>query len=268
MPVVDRDPRALITRLRREGVIWSGSSGSIDSVGGGPGAVFSTGIPELDDRLGGGLPNGRISEVVSRHSGGRTGFLWRVLAGVGGGGARTTTAATTNKSATTNATTSVVGVRGVLIDCEEGFDPEGAASAGVDLGGLWWVRPVGVKEAFRAADLVLSAGGVGVVVLDLGGGAGREGREGVWLRLSQRAQRSGVPLVVSSCRREAGTFAAVALSLRRDRVSWEGGCGGPWLLGGVEFRIEVLRSRVGGIRDGERVLWRSGRFVGEGRDAA
>ena len=55
-----------------------------------------------------------------------------------------------------------------LVDSRGAFDPFSAAQAGVDLRRLLWVRGGGrLTDAFKAADLILHAGGFGVVILDL-----------------------------------------------------------------------------------------------------
>jgi hypothetical protein len=60
------------------------------------------------------------------------------------------------------------GEHAALADWADAFDPVSAAAAGVDLAKLVWVRCAGNAEhALRAADLLLQAGGFGVVALDL-----------------------------------------------------------------------------------------------------
>ena len=119
----------------------------------------SSGIEPLDEALGGGWPSGEISELVGGRSTGRTGTLVRSMA------------ATTNRG-------DLVG----LVDTFDRFDPAGAAAAGVDLDRLLWVRGPActveqatstlldraVHQAIRAGDLIIRAGGFGLVVLDLG----------------------------------------------------------------------------------------------------
>ena len=55
-----------------------------------------------------------------------------------------------------------------LVDTKDAFDACSASAAGVDLSKLVWVRCGGHAEhALRAADLLIQAGGFGVVALDL-----------------------------------------------------------------------------------------------------
>jgi hypothetical protein len=109
-------------------------------------AVLAAGVGSIDAALGG-WPRGRISEIVGPASSGRTTLLHRLLA-------RAT-------------------ARGevcALVDALDAFDPVTAELSGVDLARLTWVRCGGhLEHVMRAADLLLHAGGLGVVALDLGG---------------------------------------------------------------------------------------------------
>lgn len=92
-----------------------------------------------------GFPRGRISEIYGLRSSGRTSQLHAVLA------------ASTQQ-----------GEHVALIDTSNAFDICSAAAAGVVLEKLLWVRCGGNAEhALRTADLLLQAGGFGVVALDL-----------------------------------------------------------------------------------------------------
>lgn len=91
------------------------------------------------------FPRGRISEIAGSSSSGRTSLLDSLLA-----------------SATTRSE------HCVLIDTRDSFDPPSAATYGVRLDKLIWIRCHGNAEhALRAADLVLHSGGFGVIALDL-----------------------------------------------------------------------------------------------------
>jgi hypothetical protein len=98
------------------------------------------------------FPRGRISEIVGAASSGRTSLLHALLAASTG-----------------------LGETGALVDLKNSFDAPSAAAVGVDLARLVWVRCAGnVEHALRAADLLIHAGGFGVVALDLAGAAPRE----------------------------------------------------------------------------------------------
>ncbi|MEO8481318.1 MAG: hypothetical protein ABI634_03860 [Acidobacteriota bacterium] len=120
--------------------------------------VVSSGFDELDQRIGGGWPMGAISEIVGPRSSGRT----RVLL-----------------SALMMATRQ--GQVVALVDALDRFDPRSAADAGLDLTRVLWIRgaPVtvetarptvidhAIRQAVRACDLIIRAGGFAVVGLDL-----------------------------------------------------------------------------------------------------
>jgi len=91
------------------------------------------------------FPRGKISEITGLRSSGRTSVLYALLA------------ASTGQ-----------GEYAALIDTKDAFDACSAASVGVELSKLVWVRCRGNAEhALRAADLLIQAGGFGVVALDL-----------------------------------------------------------------------------------------------------
>src|SRR5215470_8542943 len=127
--------------------------------------------------------------------------------------------------------------------------PETAAATGVTLARTLWVRPRDVDAAFRAAEIVLGAGGFGLVVLDV------DARDGApWPRLARAAERGRSTLLVVASRRGAGTFAAVGLELTGRRVRWDRGPGQLVMLGGMDSRLSIARSRVG--RPGQALVVR------------
>ncbi len=120
--------------------------------------VVSSGVEDLDRHIGGGWPLGAISEIVGLRSSGRTRVLLSTLA-------------------TAVARGQVV----ALVDAVDRFDPRSAADAGLDLTRVLWVRGAAVtvetarpavidhaiRQAVRACDLIIRAGGFAVVALDL-----------------------------------------------------------------------------------------------------
>ncbi|MFZ0590664.1 MAG: hypothetical protein WAM39_09290 [Bryobacteraceae bacterium] len=92
-----------------------------------------------------GLQRGAITEIIGRRSSGRTACLLHVLA-----------------QATQN------GEICALIDAHNQFDPASAEKSGVRLKHLLWIRcSRNVEYAIRTTDLLLHAGGFGIVALDL-----------------------------------------------------------------------------------------------------
>jgi len=107
--------------------------------------LAATGVPQIDRALGGGLRRGQLSEIVGRRSTGRTVVVCRALSEAASRGELV-----------------------ALVDACDRFDPQSAASLGVDLSHLLWIRDTGdVSRAIKAMNLVLQAGGFGLVVLDI-----------------------------------------------------------------------------------------------------
>src|SRR5205823_130630 len=101
---------------------------------------FSTGLSNLDELLGGGLPLGGITEVTSSRGGGL--LLISLLASA-------------RKSNSFVA----------LTDGRDSFDP--SESSEQMLARLLWVRCQTTAEAVKAADLILRDGNLPLVILDL-----------------------------------------------------------------------------------------------------
>ncbi|HEU4873549.1 MAG TPA: hypothetical protein VFT44_10650, partial [Pyrinomonadaceae bacterium] len=115
--------------------------------------TLSSGIDEID-LLTGGLPRGSISEIFGPASSGRTSLMYSMLA-----------------YATAHEETCA------LVDTNDVFAPTIATEAGIDFDRLLWVRCAGnLEHAFKATDLLLHAGGFGLVILDLGDVAGKDAR--------------------------------------------------------------------------------------------
>jgi hypothetical protein len=113
----------------------------------------------MDAVLRGGLPRGQVSELAGPHSSGRTTLLLQLLGAATRGGEIA-----------------------ALVDTCDRLDVASASAAGIDLDRLLWIRGEStglvlserseskdrvVDRALKALNLVLQAGGFGVVVLDL-----------------------------------------------------------------------------------------------------
>src|SRR5262245_30723100 len=118
---------ALLDRLGRPGAVRLGVPGDKagekagEKAGMTPPGRLPTALPDLDALLGGGLPRGRVTELVGTRSTGRTGLACRVMAGA------------TRRGETT-----------AWVDVEDALEPEALAAAGVLLPSLLWVRPRGL----------------------------------------------------------------------------------------------------------------------------
>jgi hypothetical protein len=156
--------------------------------------TLSTGIDEID-ALTGGLPRGAISEIFGPASSGRTSLMYSLLA-----------------YATTHQETCA------LVDTNDVFAPTAAVAAGMNFDRLLWVRCAGnLEHAFKAADLLLHAGGFGLVVLDLGDVPGKEARQIIsswWYRFRRTVEDRPTVLTVISEESCTRSCAALALGLK------------------------------------------------------
>src|SRR5271156_6658260 len=109
-----------------------------------PRETLASGLPSLDAIIDG-FPRGAISEIIGPESSGRTTLIHSLLA-----------ASTSNQEVC------------AYVDTSDSFDPVSAASAGVSLSQLIWIRCASnASHALKASDLLLNAGGFGAVILDL-----------------------------------------------------------------------------------------------------
>jgi len=153
--------------------------------------TLSTGIEEID-ALTGGLPRGALTEIFGPASSGRTSLTFSMLA-----------------HATTHEETCA------LVDTNDVFAPIAAATAGIDFDRLLWIRCAGnLEHAFKATDLLLHAGGFGLVMLDLGDIPGKDARRIIsswWYRFRRIVEDR--PTVITVISEEACTRSCAALTL-------------------------------------------------------
>jgi hypothetical protein len=153
-----KDRKLDVTLTTATPLAWESPSPDVD--------LAPTGVPQIDGALGGGLRRGHLSEVIGHRSTGRTAVVCRALSAAASRGELT-----------------------ALIDTSDRFDPQSAASIGVDLSRLLWIRETGdVSRALKAMNLVLQAGGFGLVVLDVADAAPRAVRSlpfTTWFRLAR-----------------------------------------------------------------------------------
>jgi recombination protein RecA len=248
------------------------------------GDTVSTGVAEVDRRLGGGLPRGQLSELTGARSSGRTSLLLTVLA-----------------------TSTARGELVALVDTFDMFDPRSAAAAGVDLERLLWIRGDActpafpalasrqagpdrvIERALKALNLVLQAGGFGVVALDLADApvpSLRHVPQSTWIRLQRVLEgQDTVGLLVGSMplSRSAGGVSLALEPKRQHQDSslvrpqpsarcperaalgaspsprqaepaalpslnpvgrWSGNLSGTRLFCGLESEVQILRARV------------------------
>ena len=156
--------------------------------------TLSTGIDDLD-ALTGGLPRGAISEFFGPASSGRTSVMFSALA-----------YATRHEEVC------------ALVDVNDVFAPAAAAAAGVDFDRLLWIRCGGnLENAFKATDLLLHAGGFGLVVLDMADVAGKDARRIItswWYRFRRTVENRPTSIMVMSEEACTRSCAALALELK------------------------------------------------------
>lgn len=188
--------------------------------------LVPTGMAELDGRLDGGIPRGHLSEVIGPRSSGRLSVLVSALAG-----------ATARGEAV------------ALIDPLDMFDPVSAAatlphgqSGRVDFSRVLWIRgdaasstrmslsceygtlQKSLDRAVKALNLVLQAGGFGLVVLDLGEVAPQAIKRlpyTTWLRLHRVIEGSDTACVLIGAEpiaRSAGGVSVLLETSCRARV--------------------------------------------------
>jgi hypothetical protein len=188
--------------------------------------VAPTGLAALDHQLGGGLTRGHLSEIIGPRSSGHTTLLCRMLA--------------------------VAAARGevvALVDTCNRFDPASANAAGLDLSKLLWVRDTGDPcRALKAMNLVLQAGGFGLVAFDLGdvhAAALRRFPYTTWMRMARVIEGSQTVAVVLASEHLARSPAGVTIALEPDRscACWTGESDRARFLHAIEVRTRVVGGR-------------------------
>jgi hypothetical protein len=171
-------------------------------------------VPGLTRVFKNGLSRGEIAEVNGSRSSGRTSVCLHILA-----------------QATRRGEVCAV------VDLYDSFHPVSAAATGVRLERLLWVRCHGNAEhAMRAADLLLHAGGFGVVLLDICEASPRVLNHiplSYWYRFQRAIENTPTILIVCAEISQVRSSSSNKLQLRRDVVNWRGK--GPFLvLHGIE----------------------------------
>jgi hypothetical protein len=206
---------------------------------------LSSGLAPLDALIDGGIPRGRISEITGRAGSGKTSI-----------------AASFAAFATRR------GEVAAWLDASGAFDPESMAAAGVELRRMLWASMATASRIARAtfpnarfvagplarhqsaivkaAELVLEAGGFGLVVVDFGD-APRTLAYASALRIARAAERSGAAVIAIAPWRMCGTFAALSLAASRAETSFSRlAPGSPVMFDGLAVDAMVARNKMGG----------------------
>jgi len=207
-----------------------------------PSAVVPMDVAAVDACLRGGLPRGQLSELAGPRSSGRMTLLLQLVA------------AATRR-----------GEIAALVDTVDRLDVASAAAAGVDLSRLLWIRGQGpepcragpfgpaertVDRALKALNLVLQAGGFGVVAIDLADVPPASLRQipfTTWLRVQRTIEGSETACVLLTSEPLARSAGGLTLSLA-GRATWVGASDQSRRLAGVDMRVRVVspRKRIDG----------------------
>jgi hypothetical protein len=193
----------------------------------------ATGVAAIDRALGGGLRRGQLSEIVGQRSTGRSAVVCRALAAAAGRGELV-----------------------ALVDACDRFDPQSAAASGLDLSRLLWVRDTGdVGRAIKAMNLVLQAGGFGLVVLDLADVPARMVRAlpfTTWFRLARVIEGGPTVALLLAAAHLARSSGGATIDMddrpeaahpRRRRARWVGASDRARLLHGLDTHARIAGAR-------------------------
>jgi hypothetical protein len=192
--------RAAITKTEIESEIASRFGSAFKPHEKRPGEFLSSGVPQIDSFTGG-LPRGAITEIYGPASSGRTSFMLSAMAH-----------ATRHEEVC------------ALVDTNNVFDPQSAAQAEVKFDRLLWIRCANnLEHAFKATDLLLQAGGFGLVMLDLGDVPAKSAKRIIsswWYRFRRTLEDTPTALVVIVEESAVRSCASVALELKTENYLW------------------------------------------------
>jgi hypothetical protein len=160
-------------------------------------------VPALKQLFLKGLSRGIIAEVNGARSSARTSACLHILAQA-----------------------TVRGEVCAVIDLYDSFHPASAHAAGVRLDRILWVRCRGNAEhAIRAADLLLHAGGFGIVLLDLCEANPRILNRiplSYWYRFRRAIEHTPAILLICAASPQAKSCSSLGLQLKSKAFSWTG----------------------------------------------
>ena len=215
-------------------------------------ACAPTGVAAIDACLRNGMPRGQLSELTGPRSSGRTTLLLQMMA------------AATRR-----------GELAAFVDTFDRLDVASAEAAGVDFGRLLWVRGQSVSaasgdgqvpsegaglktrghiewavdRALKALNLVLQAGGFGLVAIDLADVPGTALRRlpfTTWLRVQRTVEGRDTACVLVTPEPLARSAGGITLTLTGHTL-WTGSRERPRVAGAdVRLRVISPRRRVGG----------------------
>jgi hypothetical protein len=218
-------------------------------------ALVPTDVAALDACLQGGLPRGQLSEITGPRSSGRTTLLLQLMAAATGRGEI-----------------------GALVDTFDRFDVASAAAAGIELERLLWIRGQAIANtqaaldsrwvpgeevssrfdgpragllertidrALKALNLVLQAGGFGVVALDLADLSPLALKRipyATWLRVQRAIEGGDTACVLVTPEPLARSAGGLTLALG-GRTHWAGESTRSRRLAGLDVAVRVVSPR-------------------------
>ncbi|HEY5619626.1 MAG TPA: hypothetical protein VIK60_16925 [Vicinamibacterales bacterium] len=197
-------------------------------------SAAATAVECLDACLRGGLPRGQLSEIAGPRSSGRTMLLLQLLA------------AATRRGEIT-----------AVVDTFDCLDIESVVSAGVELERLLWIPgspgscPTAssldraIERALKALNLVLQAGGFGVVAIDLADAPLSVLSRipfTTWLRIQRTIEGSETVCVLLGPQPLARSAGGLTLSLA-GCPRWDAGANRSRRLGGIDVAVRVVSPR-------------------------
>jgi hypothetical protein len=162
--------------------------------------MVTSGIGEMDV-LTGGLPRGCLTEIFGPASSGRSTVMLSALA------------AATQR-----------GEFCAVVDANDALDPQSAASAGIELDRLLWVRcgegslqpESRLEQLLRVTDLLLESGGFGMIALDLGDLPPQTARRiplATWFRFRRAVEHTPTVLLAVERQPIAGSCSSLLIRL-------------------------------------------------------
>jgi len=225
-----------------------------------PSECVPSGIAELDS-LNEGLPRGAVTEFFSRpldvfsprpvvNSVGRSGFAVKKEID----SAPLSSGCTSVMLSALAEATAMRQECCALVDASNAFDPVSAEAAGVDLSRLLWVRCSGTKfsnleHVLKVTDLLLQAGGFGMVIVDLNDVPPSVARKiplATWFRFRRAIENTNTALLVFEQEPYAKSCAALAACIQRSAFSIQPSAQSSHarLLREMEISVEVVRSNA------------------------
>jgi recombination protein RecA len=208
-------------------------------------ALVPVDVAAIDRCLQGGVPRGHLSEIAGPSSSGRTTLLLHLL------------------SAATRRGEIVA-----LVDTLDRLDVASAAAAGIDLDRLLWIRGRAqgpglrpqndaglgpwalLDRALKALNLVLQAGGFGVVVIDLADVPASTLKQipfTTWMRVQRVIEGSDTACLIVASEPLSRSSGGLTMALA-GRTTWAGASSRSRRLAGIDVHVRVMspRRRVDG----------------------